>query len=229
MDAPPSASSRVLLPAVWCVWLAAWLVPALLIAPHLDVVPAWVGADAAPAATMAGAVVFLAALWPFWPAWAGPVNGRIQARWVGLGVLELATLLALAAPFVLVARAVGSRAVEVTWVALGLAVAGALGLGFRIAWGGCGPAAGRWLMMAAMLLVALPVGLAYVVAETMNMALVRVFEAGPIAASMYVALEGAPETTWRLFTGLVLWPVAGAVLVAVGLSEQAWRYRRGEG
>jgi hypothetical protein len=232
-DAPaPSAAlhperglSWVLLPATWCAWLLAWLTPVLLVAPRLETPRSWMTPETAPAALVMAAAFFLAALWPFWPALAGEVARprRIGVRWLGLSILELAILLALAAPFALVAWSVGGAAIA--WGPLAAAVAGlaVFCLGLRMAVGGLPAGAGRWLMLAAMLVCAGPPIVAYAAVETMSWTsritggCVTAMEASPPAAAMRLALGGWPADGWLIFARLILWPAVGVMLAIVGL------------
>ncbi|MCX5684746.1 MAG: hypothetical protein NT049_13805, partial [Planctomycetota bacterium] len=125
------AASWVLLPVAWCVWLLVSLVPTLLVAPHLSTLRPWLTPDAAPAAVVAAATFFLVAIWPFWPALAGSsARGRV-ASWCGRTFLELAILLALAAPFVVVAWSVGGQSLDAAKLLPAIAAAVIPGVIFR--------------------------------------------------------------------------------------------------
>jgi hypothetical protein len=225
--------SWVLLPTAWCAWLLVWLAPVLLVAPHLDVPRAWMTTESAPAAVLLAAVFFLVTIWPFWPALAcearqprhfgdpAPVVKSMR-RWLGLSVLELVMLLALAAPFILVAWSVGGRTIELWLLAAALAGPALLGLGLRMAVGGLPAGAGRWLMLASMLVCAGPALVAYAMIETMGWfsqitaGSLLAMEASPPVAVLHVGLQGWPAGGWPIFAQLVLWPVVGIVLMAGG-------------
>ncbi|MEA3368615.1 MAG: hypothetical protein U9R68_10945, partial [Planctomycetota bacterium] len=72
--APARARPWVLV--AWCVWLLAWLTPALLVGPETSDPRPWLDREAAPAAVLAGAALFLVAAWPFWPAFESDVFPR---------------------------------------------------------------------------------------------------------------------------------------------------------
>ena len=222
----PRRGAWALLPFGWTLWLLAALVPSLLLAPHLDVRPFWLTADAARGALAAAAALFLVAVWPFRIALDGSDAGalRLSARALGRSLLELLVLLALAVPFALVAWAVSGSSASVGLSAAGAVVCAALGFGFRAAYLGMGEARGRWLVAAALLISAGPLLVAYAAGETMHAAFPRFLETSSVVAAVRLAAEGWPEGAWRIFAHLVLWPAAGGVLLLVGLSE--WRRRR---
>ena len=216
----------VLLPAVWCAWLLAWLLPALVVGPRLETPLSWLAAETAPAALAAGAAFFLVAVWPFWPALAGQTGAgasRLSGRWLGRSLAELAILAALAAPPALVAWAVGGRAMEPGPVAAAWTVASALGLGIRLAAAGMGPAAGRWLMFFAVMVCAGPFAVAYGVAETLGSDLGRLVDLSVLSGCVRLAVDGWPGPAWAVFTGLALWPAAAVVLALVALAEHGAR------
>jgi len=224
---PPARSTRVLLPFAWCLWLLVFLAPALLVAPRVDVRPFWLTAEAAPAALLAAAAFFVTAVWPFWPALAAPSAG-LSVRAVALSLLELAMLFALAAPFALVAWSVGAWAPSAGPLAAAIGTLAVLGLGIRAAYLGMGPVGGRWLVAAAILACAGPLMIAYAAGETLNMDFPRLLEISPVASAMRLGVDGWPEGTWRIFAGLILWPVVGLVLLAGSISESRQRRLRGE-
>jgi hypothetical protein len=166
--APSPAASWVLLPLAWCLWLLASLVPSLLVAPHLETLRPWLTPDTAPAAVLAAAAFFLVAIWPFWPALAGNAELIPASRWFGRTFLELMVLLALAAPFVVVAWSVGGRTLEVDSLALAAAMAVIPGAAFRLAAGAVRPQRVRWVALAAMLLAGAPLLVAYAARETLG-------------------------------------------------------------
>ena len=219
--------SRVLLPFAWCLWLLVFLAPALLVAPRIDVRPFWLTAGAAPAALLAAVAFFTVAVWPFWPALAD-VSVGLSARAVALSLLELVVLFALAAPFALAAWTVGAWAPSAGPLAAAVGALAVLGLGIRAAYLGMGPVGGRWLMTAAILACAGPLMIAYAAGETLNMDFPRLLEISPVVGAMRLGVDGWPEGTWRIFAGLILWPVVGLVLLAGGLSESRQRRLRGE-
>ncbi len=223
---PPARGAWVLLPFVWSLWLLLALVPSLLLAPHLDVRPFWLTADAAQGALAAAAALFLAAVWPFWIALDGADAGALRLSWRALGrsLLELLILLALAVPFALAAWAVSGASATAKALAAAAAASAALGFGSRAAYLGMGEARGRWLVAAALLISAGPLLVAYAAGETMHADFPRFLETSPVVAAVRLATEGWPEGAWRIFAHLVLWPAAGLVLLLVGLSE--WRRRR---
>ena len=210
-----AARAWFLLPATWCVWLLGWLVPSLLVAPHLAFVPLWCSRDAAPAAVTAACVLFLTIVWPFWPALAGTMPPR-RLRWLAVSVLELLMLLALAGPFVLVAWAVGDRPLEVVPVKLAAAVPALFALGLRVAAGGLGQGAGRWLMLAAMLACAAPLAVAYAAGETMGQGYEYLADFSPVTAAVNAARDGWPADGFGIAC-LVAWPAVGVVMGIIGL------------
>ncbi|HUX00016.1 MAG TPA: hypothetical protein VMY35_03470 [Phycisphaerae bacterium] len=222
----PRRGAWALLPFGWTLWLLAALVPSLLLAPHLDVRPFWLTADAARGALAAAAALFLVAVWPFRIALDGSDAGalRLSARALGRSLLELLVLLALAVPFALVAWAVSGSSASVGLSAAGAVVCAALGFGFRAAYLGMGEARGRWLVAAALLISAGPLLVAYAAGETMHAAFPRFLETSPVVAAVRLAMDGWPEGAWHTFAHMVLWPAGGLVLFLVGLSE--WRRRR---
>jgi hypothetical protein len=169
--APPPTASWVLLPLAWCVWLLAFLVPSLLVAPHLETLRPWLTADTAPAAVVAAAAFFLTAIWPFWPALAGPVSGirgRAAARWFLVSLAEAVMLLALAAPFVVVAWSVGGQPLDAARLTPAAAVAVIPGMVFRVLAAVVRPQRVRWLVTAATLLAVAPLLAAYAAQETLG-------------------------------------------------------------
>jgi hypothetical protein len=207
--APSPTASWILLPLAWCVWLLLFLVPSMLVAPHLELPRPWLTAGTAPAAVVAAAAFFLTAIWPFWPALAGPWSGHITGRWIGRTVLEGVMLIALAAPFALVAWSVGGRALEFgppLAAAAGLVV---LGLFLRAATVGLRPAGVRWLVFAAWLLAAGPLIVAYAATETVGAGAAPPTSVSPVAAAVGLALEGWSDPSWHA--------AVAAVLVMVGL------------
>jgi len=231
---PPAGAARVLLPVAWCAWLLVWLVPTLLVAPHLESPPPWLTGDTAPAAVLAAAAFSLMAIWPFWPVPAmrrqcDAATERIGAARIGQSVLELVMLLALAVPFALVAWSVGgasARAGPLAATAGGWVV---FGLGLRMAAAAGGRAAARWLMFAAALLCAGPLALEYVAGETLGAGFPRLLEVSPIVGAIRLALEGWPEGTWPWVARVALWPAAGVVLGLLGWWRRKQRAPRQAG
>jgi len=182
--APSPSASWVLLPLAWCLWLLASLVPSLLVAPHLATLRPWLTADTAPAAVLAAAAFFLVAIWPFWPALAGYSVRSRMAPWVGGTFLELVILLALAAPFVVVAWSVGGRTLEAYSLALASAMAVIPGAAFRLAAGVVRPQRVRWLVLAAVLLAAAPLLVAYAARETLGVDWSWILRISPVYAAI---------------------------------------------
>jgi len=158
---------------------------------------------------------------------AAPSAG-LSVRAVALSLLELAMLFALAAPFALVAWSVGAWAPSAGPLAAAIGTLAVLGLGIRAAYLGMGPVGGRWLVAAAILACAGPLMIAYAAGETLNMDFPRLLEISPVASAMRLGVDGWPEGTWRIFAGLILWPVVGLVLLAGSISESRQRRLRGE-
>jgi hypothetical protein len=228
-DGPVRGTSWVLLPLCWCLWLLLWLVPSLLIAPHVGSRPLWVRAESAPSALIVAAALFLVVGWPFWPALSGGGRERperLDFGWIAKCVAELLILLALAVPFAVVAWSVGNRPVSPKPVAGAAGSLALLGLAIRLAYVGIGPESGRWLMFGAMLVAVGPVAAAYGVHEVLEVELTELVELSPVVAALQLCRDGWPEAGWDVFTRLALWPAASAVLVLVALSEMAWRRRR---
>ncbi|MBE3095712.1 MAG: hypothetical protein IMZ44_01120 [Planctomycetes bacterium] len=214
--APWPTASWILLPLAWCLWLLLFLLPTMLVAPHLELPRPWLTADTAPAAVVAAAAFFLTAIWPFWPALAGPWPGHITARWIGLTVLEGVMLIALAAPFALVAWSVGGRALEfgpAIAAAAGLLVFGVL---LRATTACAGPAAARWFIFAAMLACAGPLLGAYAASETMGLALERVLEISPVVGAVRLATGGWNDPAWQETAGWMLGWAVLLVFLALG-------------
>ena len=236
-------SSWVLLPTVWCLWLLLWLAPSLLLEPHTTSPLAWLRAETAPAALVAGAAFFLVVVWPFWPALAarggrdadatlrssGAASLRSTSRlsWslLGRSLAELLILAALAAPFVCLAWSVGGRPIDAPTLAATAGGLAALGLAIRLAHVAIGRASGRWLMLGAMLATAGPILVAYGAAETIGVVPQRLFEAIPVVAAVRLAMEGWPGAPWEGFARLVLWPGVAAVLVLAALVQMGRRGR----
>jgi hypothetical protein len=124
---------------------------------------------------------------------------------------------ALAVPFIVVAWPLGERVFQFGPMAAAVAAPAVFGLGLRIASMGMGQGAAKWLMACAMLACAGPLAVEYAAGETMNVGFPRVLELSPIVASVGLALEGWPETAWQVFAFLILWPVVGVILTALGL------------
>ena len=222
--APAAGGAWALLPASWCAWLLVWLIPALLVAPHLETPRLWLTLDTAPTAVVVAAAFFLIAVWPFWPALACRASNA--GGWVALSVLEVVILLALAIPFGMVAWSVADRALDVgptVATAAGLAV---LGLGLRIAAGGLGPGAARWLMLVAVLIMVGPLLVAYAAGETAHAALERAAEASPVTAAVHLALTGWPDEAWAWFVRITMWPTVGVILGILGFWNSARRVGR---
>jgi hypothetical protein len=166
------------------VWLLVSLVPSLLVASHLSTLRPWLTPDTAPAAVVAAAAFFLTAIWPFWPALAGPAARGQLMRWVGRTVLELVILLALAAPFVLVAWSVAGQSVQAGRLALAAAMAVIPGVVFRVVATAVGPQRVRWAVLAAMLLAAAPLLVAYAARETLGVDWSWILRISPVYAAI---------------------------------------------
>lgn len=206
-----------------------WLVPSLLVAPHLGSRPVWVRADSAPSALVIAVALFLVVGWPFWPALSGSGGERpkrLDFGWAAKCVAEVLILFALAVPFAVVAWSVGNQAVLLKPVAGAAGSLALLGLAIRLAYVGVGPESGRWLMFGAMLATVGPVVVAYGVVEVLEVELAGLVELSPVVAALQLCRDGWPEAGWDVFTRVALWPAASAVLVLVALSEMAWRRRR---
>jgi hypothetical protein len=212
--------SWFLLPVAWCVWLLVFLAPSLLAGPHLQPPRPWLTADTAPTAVVAAAAFFLVAIWPFWPALAGAPApaGRMTARRLGRTLLEGAILVALAAPFVLVAWSVADRAMELgpaLAVAAGLLLLGVL---LRTAAVAAGPAGVRWLVLATWLLAAGPLIVLYGAGETVGWDASALLPVSPVVAAVRLAVDGWSDA---------FWPEAlAAVLVVVGACHLLGLLRR---
>jgi len=185
---PSPSASWVLLPVAWCVWLLASLAPSLLVAPHLSTLRPWLTPDTAPAAVLAAAAFFLTAIWPFWPALAGSAARGQLMRWLGRTVLELMILLALAAPFVLVAWSVGGQPVQAGRLAPAAVMAVIPGVVFRIVAAAVGPQRVRWVVLAGMLLAAAPLLVAYAARETLGVDWSWILRISPVYAAMTIAM-----------------------------------------
>jgi len=209
--------SRFLLPLAWCAWLLVWLVPVLVIAPHAQTVRPWLSADTAPAALVAGATFFLVAIWPFWPALVRRGSELDAAHWIGASVLELVMLLALAAPFVLVAWSVGGRTLTATPMVAAAMPATFFALIFRVLAIRSGAAAVRWLILAAMFLCAGPLIVVYAVGETIGAYLPRAATVSPIVMTVWQADHGWPSDSWLFALEVAAWGVLALALVAASL------------
>lgn len=227
--APAARAARgggwVLLPLAWCVWLLVWLIPSFLLGPRVAIVSAWQEAETAPAALVAGAVFFLVAIWPFWPALARSEDGRTPAAWWFRSALELALLWALAVPFARVAWSVAGRGFDAGPLAAASAGVAAMAMGLRVAAARL-PAAGRWLMALATLACAAPIVVYYAAAEAMGAALPRVLDVSPMIGLARLALEGWPADAWHAAVDGWAWPAAGIALAAVALLR-SFRWRGG--
>jgi len=230
------ARSRPWVLVAWCVWLLAWLTPALLVGPATADPRPWTEPASAPAALLAGAALFLVAAWPFWPALlpngfprggsAHPPRGTtVGARFIGLSAVEALILAALAAPMLVTAWSIGGR-LEV-WPAsaagAGLAVCA---IGLRLAAAGLGGGAPRRLMFGALLLAGGPPAAYYAVAETLGADLPWLLEASPVVALVEAGTAGWPEETWHQVARLWLWPMVGVGLGVVGVLKARHAARR---
>jgi hypothetical protein len=191
----------------------------------------------APAALAAGAALFLVCIWPFWPALVrlpqgffaeGDAPARRLAGGVLRSALELVMLAGLAAPFAVVAWSVGGWPVEGGPALVAAAGLAAVGLGLRIALAGMAPAAGRWLMAAAMLVAAGPLLAAYAANETLGTTLPAWLELSPVYTTAEMLADGWPPEGWAFTCRVWLWPGVGAALAAAGMLESR-RRRRQEG
>jgi len=211
-------SGWVLLPLAWCGWLLLGLVPALLVGPRVAIGAPWMDVETAPAALVAGAIFFLVAIWPFWPALAPAASeGRAKGAWWGRSTLELVILLALAVPFGRVAWAVGGRTIDAAPLVVALAGMVVLAMGMRVAaarW----PAAGRWFMALAVLACGLPIFVHYAAVETFGTALPRVLEISPLVGLGRFAIGGAEEAAgWPVPPAVWLWPAVGLMVGGVSI------------
>jgi len=215
--APPRA--RLLVFVAWCVWLLVWLAPAMLLSPRVSDPRPWMGSEAAPAAVLAGAAFFLVAAWPFGPALTVAPRRRtaVGARLIGLWVLEVAVLAALAAPFLVVAWSLAGGRLAVGPAAATAGGLGVLGIGLRVAAAGLPDGAGRRLMFGALLACGGPPAVAYAAAETVGVALPELLEASPVVALVLAATAGWPEGAWPEVARLWLWPAVGVGLAVLGV------------
>ena len=218
-------SARFLLPLAWCVWLLVWLVPVLVIAPHAQTVRPWLSADTAPAALVAAATFFLVAIWPFWPALVIRDPGRDAAHWIGASVLELAVLLALAAPFVLVAWSVGGRTLEAKPLVAAAMTTTLLAMIFRTLAIRSGAAAVRWLILVATLLCAGPIIVVYAVGETIGADWPRVTAVSPLVMAVWQVEHGWPSDLWLAAVEVTAW-CALALALTVAALRALWRRQR---
>jgi hypothetical protein len=225
-----------LLPLAWCVWLLVWLAPTFLMAPHLTTARPWWTADTAPAAVAVAAALFLSVIWPFWPALArgcplfrplgkGDCTSGTKgtAPFIGRSLLEAAILVAMAAPFVLVAAALAGRPVPVARLAVAAGVLTLWGLGLRLAALAWGPRSVRWLIAAALFVAAAPVMIWYANSETLGANAYRIVELSPVIAAGSLATEGWPSEPWLWFADVALWPIAGMVLALAGVASLSRR------
>jgi len=235
--APPPAASWVLLPLAWCVWLLAFLVPSLLITPHLETLRPWLTADTAPAAVVAAAAFFLTAIWPFWPALAAPVTGirgRAAARWFLVSLVEAVMLLALAAPFVVVAWSVAGKTLDPAWLLLVSAPVVAIGLTFRLVVAALAGRGVRWIMLAAVLFACGSLPLAYALSEVFGAAASTPVNSWAGMCLMAGVVEsvtnGREAASWNDVTGIIaacLWlPMVWGGLLLAELSFRLHRERR---
>jgi hypothetical protein len=189
------------------------------------IVSPWMEIETAPAALVAAAVFFLVAIWPFWPAFTGPCPVNRPLCPFARPTLELVMLLALAAPFALVAWSVGGHRFHVDGLVragLGIAI---LALGTRIL-SGTLDSAGRWLMLAAMLACVGPVALHYAATEAMNEGWPRVLELSPLVGTGGMAVDGWQRGNgWRTFADMGLWPAVGAIEIGAAVLV-VWRSKR---
>jgi len=226
----------------WCVWLLAWLTPALLVGPETADPRPWLDREAAPAAVLAGAALFLVAAWPFWPALELPKSSRDPtgqagraaqgdprgpgglrssarggsvARLAGLSAAEVLVLAALAAPLLVAAWSLGGslHVWPAAATAAGLAV---LGIGLRLAATGLGGGAACRLMFGALLLCGGPPAIYYAAAETVGPAPAWLLEASPVVGLVRAGTVGWPEEAWPQIARLWLWPLLGVGLGVVG-------------
>jgi len=223
--APARARPWVLV--AWCVWLLAWLTPALLVGPETSAPRPWLDREAAPAAVLAGAALFLVAAWPFWPALV-PANPAGQASratraagtaslapLAGLSAVEVVVLAALAAPLLVAAWSLGGtlHVWPAAATAAGLAV---LGIGLRLAVTGLGEGAACRLMFGMLLLAGGPPAVYYAAAETVGLAPAWLLEASPVVALVQAGTVGWPEAAWSQIARLWLWPAVGVGLAVLG-------------
>ncbi|HUU32384.1 MAG TPA: hypothetical protein VMY69_09835 [Phycisphaerae bacterium] len=229
MDRSPEVGAAwARLAAAWCGWLLVWLMPSLLLSPRVMTMRLWLTREAAPAAVVIAAALFLAVVWPFWP-WRGrsapEAEERFGIRRLGRWVLEAVVLAVLAVPFVLAAWSVGGRTPSVGRLAAAFGILAVFGLGLRTAAGGLGRSAAKWLMLAAVLVCAGPILLEYAAGETMGIGFPRFVETSPVVVAVRVALEPWPEETWLWLVRTVLWPAVGVLLGIAGFWVSS---RRGE-
>ena len=211
----------------WCVWLLAWLTPALLVGPATEDARPWLDSSAAPAAVLAGAALFLTAAWPFWPGLLPgvflrggsprpPSHTSVGARLVGLSIVEVLVLAALAAPMLLAAQSAGGtlKVGPAVVTAAGLAV---FGVGLRMAAVGLGEGAPKRLMCGVLLLAGGPPAVYYAAAETIGAALPWLPAASPGVALVQAGTAGWPDGAWPEIARLYLWPMVGVGLGVVGV------------
>jgi len=247
--APPAARThaRPWMFVAWCVWLLAWLAPALLLGPATPDPRPWLEPASASSAVLAGAALFLVAAWSFWPALvlgnlAGQAGRATQAearggsprpprgtlagaRPIGLSAMEVLVLAALAAPMLVAARAVGGRLHVWPAAATGAGLA-VFAIGIRMAAEGLGGGAPRRLMAGALLLAGGPPAVCYAAAETIGPSLPWLLEVSPVVALVEAGTVGWPEEAWSEIARLYLWPMVGVVLGVVGMLSARRSARR---
>ena len=225
--APEPGRAWVLLPVAWCVWLLLWILPSLVVGPRLAWARPWMMRETALSALVAAAAFFLVAVWPFWPALAsGPGRQTLSGRWLGLSLFEFALLVALAGPFALVAWSVSGGTVAAAPTVVAVLGLGVFGLGLRVATAGMAPRMTRWLVLAAMTVLAGPLMLEYATREALGVTCGWLVGVSPLFGLVRIGLDGWPEGPWLSIARLWLWPGVGVVLATVGLLESRRRRRR---
>ena len=237
---PAPARARPWVFLAWCVWLLAWLTPSLLVGAETGDLRPWIAPASAAAAVLAGAAIFLVAAWPFWPALApgafpcgesgDPTCGAhapsSASRFIGLSVVEVLILAALAAPMFVTARSLGGRIEAWPTAATGAGLA-VFGIGLRLAAAGLGDEAPRRLMFGVLLVAGGPPAVYYAVSETMGATMPWLAAASPVVALVQAGTGGWPDGAWPEIARLYLWPMAGVGLGAVGvLTARRARPRR---
>jgi hypothetical protein len=173
----------------------------------------WLTPDTAPAAVLAAAAFFLTVIWPFWPVWVGPAAHTSDSHLIGRTFLELVVLLALAAPFFLVACSVGGRMPKPGSLALAITGLTIFGLIFRATSSGSRPSVVRWLIFAANLFTVGPLLVCYAASETLGASWPLILKISPLYSVPLMALEGFPAQPEIRVILIVSWAV---VVLALG-------------
>ncbi|MDP6380937.1 MAG: hypothetical protein QF662_06295 [Phycisphaerae bacterium] len=221
-----------LLPLVWCLWLLACIVPALVLEPYLDGASRLASADLALVTVVIAACFFLFTAWPFWIVFrAGgasaaeqPHSSHCSAAGVGLSALELVMLLALAVPFLVAAEAVAEAGVANVAASLAfLAGVGVFGIGIRMLWQRFAPSTGRWLLTVLFAVTAVPLVLDYLFHEIFGIALSVATSVGPLGRAYLCASDGFPDSLWVSLLHLGIYPAVGVIHI---LAMVLWPRRK---